>query len=69
MVKDQESSCDEEMQVDQGNGDDGAKIGNNDYEPYKFSGKNFTLDLTVHKGILRNLRKWVLSYLGSNQCI
>jgi hypothetical protein len=70
MVKDQESSCDEEMPVDEtANGEDGAKIGNSEYEPYKFSGKNYSLDMVAHKPLLRGLRKWALNYMGTNQCI
>lgn len=54
----------DEMQVDEGMGKSRA-----DYEPYKFSSKNYTLDMTVHKKILRSLRKWAVSYLSENQCI
>ena len=56
------------MPIDQDNDDEALKK-QNDYEPYKFSGKNYSLDLSVHRSILRNLRKWTLSYLGANQCI
>ena len=70
MVKDQESSCDEEMPVDEkANGEDVVKIGNSEYEPYKFSGKNYSLDMVAHKPLLRGLRKWALNYMGTNQCI
>ena len=51
------------------NGEDEGKVGQGDYDPYKFSGKNYTLDLSVHKGILKSLRKWAIKYLSNNSVI
>ena len=49
--------------------EEGGKVGQGDYDPYKFSGKNYTLDLSVHKGILKSLRKWAIKYLSNNSVI
>ena len=51
------------------NAEDEGKSGQSDYDPYKFSGKNYTLDLTIHKGILKSLRKWAIKYLSNNAVI
>lgn len=66
-LKGDESNSDEEMRDE--NAEDEGKLGQGEYDPYKFSGKNYTLDLSVHKGILKSLRKWAIKYLSNNSVI
>ena len=40
-----------------------------DYEPYKYSGKNYSLDMSVHKPILKNMRRFAVEYLKENTTI
>lgn len=54
------SDCDVEMQ-------DGE--GNRLYQPYKFSGKSYSQDLSVEKSILDNLRRWAFNYFAENSVI
>ena len=54
--------------ADDANGD-GQNPGQTDYDPYKFSSKHYSLDMTVHKSICKNLRKWAIDYLANNMVI
>ena len=53
-------------------GEDGAgdgaegRPGQSDYDPYKWSNKNYSIDMSVHKHILKALRKWAIDYLANN---
>ena len=55
-----------------GDGEDGAgdgtegRPGQSDYDPYKWSNKNYSIDMSVHKHILKALRKWAIDYLANN---
>ena len=61
-----DSQSDTEMRDDQG--EDGEQ-GHGDYDPYKYSNKNYSLDLTVHKSIVKGLRKWSIDYFANNMCV
>ncbi len=51
-------------------GEDGEQApGQGDYDPYKFSSKNYSLDMSVHKSILKGLRKWAIDYFGNNMTV
>lgn len=39
------------------------------YQPYKFSGKSYSQDLSVEKAILDNLRRWTIDYFANNSVI
>jgi hypothetical protein len=39
------------------------------YQPYKFSGKSYSQDLSVEKSILDNLRRWAVDYFAENSVI
>jgi len=39
------------------------------YQPYKFSGKSYSQDLSVEKPILDNLRRWAIDYFADNSVI
>lgn len=43
--------------------------GMTDYDPYKWSSKNYSLDMSVHKNIIKLLRKWAINYLGNNMVV
>ena len=66
-LKGDDSASDTEM-VDDANGD-GHNPGHSDYEPYKFSSKHYSLDMTVHKSICKSLRKWAVNYLANNMVV
>ncbi len=66
-LKGDDSASDTEM-ADDANGD-GQNPGQTDYDPYKFSSKHYSLDMTVHKSICKNLRKWAIDYLANNMVI
>lgn len=40
-----------------------------EYEPYKYSGKNYSLDMALHRPILRNMRRFAVEYLQENTTI
>ena len=46
-----------------------GRPGQTDYDPYKWSSKNYSLDMSVHRNILKQLRKWAISYLGDNMVV
>ena len=69
-LKGDDSASDTEMGVDDANGDgDGAGVSGGDYEPYKFSSKHYSLDMSVHRSICRGLRKWTIKYLAENMVV
>lgn len=39
------------------------------YQPYKFSGKSYSQDLSFEKTILDNLRRWAVDYFSTNSVI
>mmetsp|Transcript_31235 Transcript_31235/g.38590 ORF Transcript_31235/g.38590 Transcript_31235/m.38590 type:complete len:248 (+) Transcript_31235:40-783(+) len=64
-LKGDDSASDTEMRDDQG--EDGEQApGQTDYDPYKHSSKNYSLDMSVHKGVLKALRKWACRYFAEN---
>ena len=63
-----DSQSDSEMRDEQGQ--DGERgPGQSDYDPYKYSNKNYSLDMSVHKGILKGLRKWAVNYFANHMTI
>lgn len=66
-LKGDDSASDTEM-VDEANAEEGAP-GATDYDPYKFSSKNYSLDMSVHKSVLKGLRKWAISYYAANMTV
>ena len=64
-LKGDDSNSDTEM-VDESAQGEGAPGGSSDYDPYKFSSRNYSLDMSVHKNILKVLRKWAINYLANN---
>ena len=64
---DADSQSDEEMR---NVGEDGDQApGLTDYDPYKYSSKNYSLDMSIHKVTLKGLRKWAIGYLANNMKI
>lgn len=39
------------------------------YQPYKFSGKSYSQDISVEKSILDNLRRWAVNYFAENTVV
>ena len=63
---------DSNSDVDMADGEDGeneGRPGQTDYDPYKWSNKNYSIDMSVHKHILKALRKWAIDYLAKNMVV
>jgi len=63
-LKGDDSNSDQEMQED--DGDNEGRPGHTDYDPYKWSNKNYSIDMSVHKNIIKALRKWAIDYLAKH---
>lgn len=48
---------------------DSEIITSHSYQPYKFSGKSYSQDLSVEKLILDKIRKWAVEYFADNSVI
>lgn len=63
-----DSHSDTEMRDEAGEDGEGG-VGLTDYDPYKYSSKNYSLDMSVHKMTLKSLRKWAIGYFANNMKI
>lgn len=66
-LKGDDSASDAEMH-DEGNADE-QNPGSSDYDPYKFSSKHYSLEMSVHRSICKGLRKWTINYLAENMVV
>lgn len=66
-LKGDDSNSDIEMAEDDGENE--GRPGQTDYDPYKWSNKNYSIDMSVHKHILKALRKWAIDYLAKNMVV
>ena len=64
---DDDNNSDNEIAANEANGEGGA--GQTDYDPYKWSNKNYSLDMSVHKNILKVLRRWAISHLSEHMVV
>ena len=68
LARGDDSGSDHEM-ADENQADGEQAAGASDYDPYRFSSKNYSIDMSVHKSILKGLRKWTIDYLANNMVV